>query len=125
MAFCVPPVRVESKARPFVVPIFAVTAPSTVREPPLSVTGIAVWLLAITTGEEAAIAACPAAKVLVLIAERVVSVAAPVGRGRDAAETGTVLLGLIATTSAESTANAAVEAALTVALFVPSVIMER
>jgi hypothetical protein len=53
----VPPVSVVSRAKPLVVPILAVTVPSTVREPPLSVTGIAVWLLAITTGEEAAIAA--------------------------------------------------------------------
>ena len=38
IAFCVPPVKVASNANPLVVPILAVTVPSTVREPPLSVT---------------------------------------------------------------------------------------
>ena len=47
-------------------------------------------------------------------------VAAPVGRGRDAAEMGMVLFGLTATTRAGSVAAAAVEAALTAAVFVPS-----
>jgi hypothetical protein len=47
-------------------------------------------------------------------------VAAPVGNGSDAAETGTVLLGLTATTKAVSVATAAVEAALMVPERVPS-----
>jgi hypothetical protein len=50
------------------------------------------------------------------------AVDAPAGRGSDAAETGTVLFGLTATTKAGSAATAAVDAALTAAVFVPSVI---
>jgi hypothetical protein len=53
------------------------------------------------------------------------AVAAPDGRGREAAETGTVLLGLIATTRAGSVAIAAVLAAFTAAVFVPSVIFSK
>ena len=53
-------------------------------------TGIADWLEAITTGDELAIVAWPREGVLVLRADKVVSVAAPEGRGSDAADTGWV-----------------------------------
>ena len=48
------------------------------------------------------------------------AVAAPVGSGSDAADTATVLFGETATTSAGSVAIAAVDAAFTAAVFVPS-----
>ena len=54
------------------------------------VIGIGVWFVAITTGCDAAIAACPNAGIFVLTAERVVSVAAPAGNGSDTALTGWV-----------------------------------
>jgi hypothetical protein len=90
--------------------------------------GTALWLLAIATGTDAAIAAWPKAGVFVAIVARDVlpvvcraDVAAPVGNGREAAETGSVgVLGETATTSAVSVATGAVEAALMVALCVPS-----
>jgi len=60
------------------------------------------WLLAITTGADAAIVVCPSALNLADIAASVVSVAAPVGSGKDAAETASVPVPAFAVTVPET-----------------------